>query len=202
MAYIQEKEFIPSKMGRRKGYCLQNCDKGFGIVGSMPSAKFDMETQRRNGTLHSGTPPINISVPVYCDTPSKYEHIVVWHHGVVYEDGYVRAGGLKGLKLFGWGECEDGTRVVRWQNDAQGFLPPKGYWTKGDVDARIGKLDDFLYRTFPSYFPKDLGKLKGNLYGSTTTKWIREFQRRTGLEQDGNTGPITYKELQKYGFKG
>lgn len=199
-SWRQLKEFNPSKMGKRKGYCLQNCDKGFGINGNMPSAYADMQSQKRNGTLHTGTPPSNISVPVYCDTASKFEHVVVWHRGVVYEDGAIRARGLNGLKLFGWGELEDGTRVV--EKIADGFLPAKGYWTKGDVDARVGELDDFLYRTFPSYFPQDLSKLRGNLYGTTTTKWIREFQRRTGLEQDGNTGPITYKELQKYGFKG
>lgn len=199
-SWKQLKEFNPNKMGRRKGYCLQNCDKGFGINGNMPSAYADMQSQKRNGTLHTGTPPSNISVPVYCDTTSPYEHVVVWHRGVVYEDGAVRARGLAGLKLYGWGELEDGTRVV--EKVSQSFLPPKGYWTKGDIDARVGELDDFLYKTFPSYFPSELGKLKGNLYGATTTKWIREFQRRTGLEQDGNTGPITYKELKKYGFQG
>lgn len=199
MAYIQIKGFNPAKMGRKKGYCLQNCDKGFGISGSMPSAKYDMESQRKNGTLHAGTPPYNISVPVYCDTVSKYEHVVVWHRGVVYEDGAVRAGGLKGLKLFGWGECEDGTRIVRWQDDAQGFLPPKGYWTYGDNDSRVGELASFMFRTFPAYTSR---AALGNFYGNNLIRSIKEFQRRVGLTPDGNTGRLTYKELQKNGFKG
>ena len=31
---------------------------------------------------------------------------------------------------------------------------------------------------------------------------LKEFQKRTGLEADGNVGPITLKKLKEYGFKG
>lgn len=95
-------------------------------------------------------------------------------------------------------------RLKAWNGGGSttGFLPPKGYWTKGDIDPRIGQLDDFLYRTFPSYYPSELGNLRGNLFGVTTTKWIREFQRRVGIVDDGSVGRITYGKLREYGFKG
>lgn len=198
MAYQQVLEFNPQKMGKRKGYCEQNVREGFGIkVGRFPSAKADMESQRKNGTLHYGNPPANASVPVFCDTTSPYEHVVAWHRGVVYEDGSVRTRGLNGLKIFGWGELCDGVRVVKYTNSS--FLPPKGYWTLGDQDARIGELASFMRKTFPAYTPVSA---LGNYYGKNLAGAIKEFQRRTGLLADGNTGPLTYKELQKYGFKG
>lgn len=198
MAYIQMVQFNPAKMGKRKGWCLANVDAGFGIKnGKFPSAKADMESQRKNGTLKYGTPPIEVSVPVYCDTTSKYEHVVVWHRGVVYEDGEIRNRGLNGLKVFGWGELCDGTRVVRYTSN--NFLPPKGYWGFGDNDPRIGQLASFMRKTFPAYTP---ASALGNYYGKNIMGSIREFQRRCGLVADGNTGPLTYKELQKYGFKG
>lgn len=84
-----------------------------------------------------------------------------------------------------------------------GFLPARGYWKKGDKDERIAKLDDFLYKTFPAYAStnEELAKLPGNYFGSITEKFVKEFQRRTGLTADGCIGRITYNELKKYGFK-
>ena len=90
-------------------------------------------------------------------------------------------------------------RYKAW-HQSTGFLPPKGYWTLGDTDPRIGTLDAFLAKTFPSYYPNEVKNLLGNYYGKTTTKWIREFQRRTGLVADGSTGRLTYAKLKEYGF--
>jgi murein L,D-transpeptidase YcbB/YkuD len=53
--------------------------------------------------------------------------------------------------------------------------------------------------TFPAYTP---AAALGPIYGDNLWRSIKEFQRRTGLEQDGNTGPITYNKLKEYGFKG
>ena len=49
-----------------------------------------------------------------------------------------------------------------------------------------------MYLTFPAYTSK-------NALGDQAS--IKEFQKRTGLEQDGCVGPITLKMLVKYGFK-
>ena len=79
------------------------------------------------------------------------------------------------------------------------FFPAKGYWGYGDYDARVGKIASFMYKTFPAYTKK---AALGNWYGPNLKKAITEFQRRTGLETDGNCGPLTLAKLRQYGFKG
>ena len=202
MAYKQIKAFSPSKMGRIKGLCLRNVRLGFGIGPKYASAKLDMLAQQKAGTLHSGMPPANISVPVYCDTSSIYEHVVVWHKGKVYSDGALVKNGLAAYRTFGWGELCDGTRVVEWtaqENGGSGFLPSRGYWKPGDYDQRIGQMAAFMRKTFPSYTSQ---AALGNYFGPNLERAVREFQKRCGLEIDGCVGVKTYKKLQQYGFKG
>ena len=208
MSWQQVKAFDAKKMGTKKGWCLMNCRLGFGIpTGHYPSAKADMQAQRANGTFHNGSNvPTNVAVPVYVDTSSPYEHVMVLDHGRLYSDGRVVAGGLSGFKVFGWGECCDSVRVVKWvDTPATGFLPAKGYWTLGDKDARIGGLAKFMRDTFPAYTP---AAALGNLYGKFLMGSIKEFQRRAKAAGryndaiDGMTGPKTYAALKSYGFKG
>lgn len=80
----------------------------------------------------------------------------------------------------------------------KGFFPPKGYWGFGDKDARVDILSRFMYENFPLYTHK---KALGNYYGNYLKSSIKEFQKRTGLQADGNVGPITLKKLEQYGFK-
>ena len=199
MTWKQVKAFNPQHMGHKAGWCLQNCRLGFGITqGHYPSAKADMEAQRKNGTLHPlNTLPDNVAVPVYLDTPSRYEHVEVVDHGVWWSDGEK----VKPAKnVFGWGECCDNVRVVKWVEDKQPFLPAKGYWCYGDNDPRIGELSKFMYKTFPAYTNV---KALGNYYGKFIRSSIKEFQRRTNLQPvDGCVGKKTYAMLKKYGFKG
>ena len=195
MTYEQVKGFYPKDMGTQKGWCLKNCRVGFHIYsGKYASAKVAMQAGKKNGTYHAGVPPTNISVPVYCDTASIYEHVVVSDHGVWYSDGKKVT---TPNNIFGWDEMMDGVRAVKVSN-TDNFLPAKGYWGLGDQDVRIGKLADFMYKTFPAYTSK---KALGNYMGKFLQSSIREFQKRTGLYQDGCVGKITYAELQKYGFK-
>lgn len=79
------------------------------------------------------------------------------------------------------------------------FFGKKGYFSLGDTHKNIGKIASFMYKTFPSYTKKEA---LGNYYGKNLQASIKEFQKRTKLEADGCTGPITLKELKKYGFKG
>lgn len=84
------------------------------------------------------------------------------------------------------------------------FLGPKGYLGPGDKGENVRKLCDFMYRAFPGYasvLKRNKANLLGPEYGPNLKAWIQEFQRRTGLEPDGYTGPITLAELKKYGFK-
>ncbi len=90
------------------------------------------------------------------------------------------------------------TNEKQKQPTADNFFPAKGYFSPGDTHANIGKIADFMYRVFPAYTNK---KALGNYYGPYITASIKEFQRRTGLETDGCTGPITLAELKKYGFR-
>lgn len=114
--YIQVKQFDISKMGNTPGMCLQNTRLGFSIpTGTFPTARADMESQISNGTLHEGTPPSDISVPIYFAnysfTPAG--HVAVWDHGIVYSDKRMYASiDAVAPNYTGWGELCDGVRVV------------------------------------------------------------------------------------------
>lgn len=213
MGWRNTRQFNPSKMGTKKGWCLMNCRLGYGIEkGTYPNAEADMEAQRRNGTLHPMSEiPHNCAVPVYLDTASKYEHVVVDDKGLIWSDGK-RLSSLDGFRIFGWGELCDGVRVVEYVKDPTptptptGFLPAKGYWKNGDNDARIAKLCRFYADNFYGYYCKTRRAahylLDGPVFGPNCEKWTKSFQRRTGLVADGMVGPKTYAKLKQYGFKG
>ncbi len=78
------------------------------------------------------------------------------------------------------------------------FFPSKGYFSYGDTHENVGKIAEFMYKTFPAYTSK---KALGNYYGKNIQTAIKEFQKRTGLERDGSVGPKTLAKLKKYGFK-
>ena len=194
MAYEQIKQFYPAEMGKEKGWCLKNCRLGFRIyTGHYASAKSAMQAGKKNGTYHDGFPPNNITVPVYTQTTSQYGHVMVYDKGTWWSDGKK----VKQPTVLGWDEMMDSVRVVSFSS--QGFLPAKGYWSRYDKDDRVARLATFMRTNFPAYTPKSA---LGPVYGDNLWKSIKEFQRRTGLYPDGNTGPITYKKLQEYGFKG
>lgn len=196
MSWEQVLAFYPKDMGKQKGWCLQNCRIGFHIyTPKYASAKAAMDAAKKNGTWHAGTPPNNIAVPVYVSSSSKYGHVVVCDKGTWYSDGK-KYNSWSGV--LGWDEMMDGTRVVKL-GSGKSFLPAKGYWARYDKDDRVAQLATFMRNNFPSYTPK---AALGPIYGDKLWASIREFQKRTGLYPDGNTGPKTYAMLQKYGFKG
>lgn len=202
MSYEQMKPFYSKDMGNRKGFCLQNVAKGFHIYPSANpsgSAIQDMNRNKQKGTLHPlNTIPENVAVPVYQDTSSSYEHILVYDKGIWWSDGR-KISAPSSRSIFGWGEWCNGYQIVKYVESPSGFLPKKGYWCKYDVDSRVGKLADFMFKTFPAYTSK---KALGNTYGDNLSKSIKEFQKRTGLYPDGMTGKITFAKLKQYGFKG
>ena len=86
----------------------------------------------------------------------------------------------------------------------EGFLPAKGYFCFGDKGDNVEKINDFYYNVFPGYAKKlkrDAKNVKGPLFGNNTVAWTKEFQRRTGLKQDGCIGQITLAKMQENGFK-
>lgn len=113
--WYQTVAFDSARMGTTPGWCEQNCRLGFGFAyGVFPTAMADKNSQQANGTLHSGTPPDYLQVPVYCDTGIPEGHVVVWDRGTVWEDGYILPNGLNTYAghIYGWGELMDGRRVV------------------------------------------------------------------------------------------
>lgn len=119
MGWKQVRNFNINKMGKKKDWCLGNCEDGFGISKAErkeASAKTDYLNQKKNGTLHGiDSLPLNVAVPIYCDTPSQYEHVIVCDHGVCYSDGYRTD--INKYNVFGWGECCGGVRVVEYVNE-------------------------------------------------------------------------------------
>lgn len=77
------------------------------------------------------------------------------------------------------------------------FFPTKGYFALGDRHENVGKIAEFMYKTFPAYTTK---QALGNYYGKNIQKSITEFQKRSGLKADGKFGPLTLAKLKKYGF--
>lgn len=75
--------------------------------------------------------------------------------------------------------------------------------SKGDD---VGHLQQFLRDVFPDY--RRTVRIKRNQlisvdkdFGPQTRSWVIEFQRRTGLSQDGVVGPNTRAKLRAYGYK-
>lgn len=150
MSYKQVLNFNINRMGKQAGWCLQNCRLAFGIgSGTFNSAKDDMEYQKAHGTFHEGLPPKDIAVPVYCDTASVYEHVIISDHGTYYSDGYITNPNY--FKIFGWGEKCDGQRVVKWVEDQKKSNEEianeviKGYWGNGDERKRRLKEAGYDY---------------------------------------------------------
>lgn len=108
--------FYPGDMGNTPGLCLKNVMAGFHIsewASGIGSAYEDMLWNRNNGTLHEGTPPADVAVPVYMGSGTIYGHVAAWDHGVVYSDGEIVPEGLSHWTVvYGWGEYCDGVRVV------------------------------------------------------------------------------------------
>lgn len=117
MVWKQIRGFNADRMGKTAGMCLSNCEDGFGIAKSerkFASAKDDMNSQ----LLHPMAElPNNVAVPIYCDTSSPYEHVIVSDHGVIYSDG--KKSSLRYFKCFGWGESCGGVRVVDWVDEPE-----------------------------------------------------------------------------------
>ena len=118
MGWKQVREFDPNKMGKQSGYCLRNCRIAF--VPEIPpkyvDAKEAMLANKNAGTLHPITSrPTNCAVPVFADTPSVNEHVMVWDKDKLYSDGKVV--NPNGFTWFGWGETLNDVRIVEYVKD-------------------------------------------------------------------------------------
>ena len=109
--YKQVVDFDVKKMGTTPNMCLRNVRLGYGLPGKYADAKEDMNANKKAKTFHADkNVPKNCSVPVYADTTSQYEHIMVSVKGQLYSDGKKTA--WNKWKIFGWGEMCEGVKVI------------------------------------------------------------------------------------------
>ena len=95
-------------------------------------------------------------------------------------------------------------KVTAPEKAEKDFFGGLKYFKDGDKHENIGKIAEFMRKTFPAYTSK---KALGDYYGQYIKASIKEFQRRAKAEGnynstvDGYTGPITLASLKLYGFK-
>lgn len=90
------------------------------------------------------------------------------------------------------------------QPPKKSFLPTRGYFQKGDKGEEVEKINRFWKEVFPAYatiLKRKVVDVVGIYFGENTEAWTKEFQRRTGLEQDGKIGPLTLAKMKEFGFK-
>jgi len=81
-----------------------------------------------------------------------------------------------------------------------------GYLKEGSIGTDVRRLQSFLRNTFPAYrhtvpfMQSKMLEIDG-VFGGQTKAWVKEFQRRTSLTQDGVVGPETLTKLRGYGYK-
>ena len=84
-------------------------------------------------------------------------------------------------------------------------VKPAVVLTVGSIGAKVKKLQKALNKRFPGY-RNAVTVRRGHLltpdgiYGAATAAWVREFQKRAGLVDDGVCGPLTIAALKRYGI--
>lgn len=159
MAWKQIVPFDLAKMGNTPNMCLANVRKAFGIAPKYADAKDAMVANKNAGTLHDiATLPMNVSVPVFVDTPSKYEHVEVSDQGTFYSDGKQLRNPMN-QKFFGWGETLNDVRIVEFVADPapEPTPEPNKVWFAYKQGDTFGQV------------LKDLGLDEGHLWGDDGT---------------------------------
>lgn len=116
-----------SQMGKRSGYCLVNTRVGG--VPDIPSKYQTAHEAQLHTTLHPGTPPSGVWVPVFFDfyatidgVYKNWGHVGWYKDGVFYSDG-VRYASIAAYEAHhapryrGWGETLNGVRIIEWVAD-------------------------------------------------------------------------------------
>lgn len=77
---------------------------------------------------------------------------------------------------------------------------------KGDKGTEVTHIQTFFRDVFPAYrwtVTVKRGQLIGvdGDFGDQTEAWVKLFQKKTMLKQDGIVGPITAAKMKRYGYK-
>lgn len=161
MGWKQVRGFDPGKMGTEPGMCLRNCRIGYDpeIPSKYYDAKAAMEANKRAGTLHDmSSRPTNCAVPVFADTSSPNEHVMVYYYNTLYSDGKI-VSNPNAFRYFGWGETLNDVRVVEWSDDVKWKDVP-------ETTMKVIKGDANIY-DLPS------GKIIGRLQAGTDFTFVQ-----------------------------
>lgn len=113
----QIKKFDLKKMGTKHNYCLANVRSAFGVKAKYKSAEDAMLASKKAGHLHGmDSRPTNCAVPVFADTTSPYEHVMVFDGNTLYSDGK-KVSNPNSFKYFGWSESLNDEVIVKWVSD-------------------------------------------------------------------------------------
>lgn len=163
MAWKQIVPFELSKMGTTPNMCLRNVRLSFGIPPKYVDAKAAMLANRNAGTLHDiSTLPMNVSVPVFIDSPSVNEHVEVSDKGTFYSDGKELKNPMN-QKFFGWGETLNDVRIVEFVEEPKPEPTPEPTPEPKKVWYTYKQGDTF------GQVLKDLGLDEGHLWGDDGT---------------------------------
>ena len=77
---------------------------------------------------------------------------------------------------------------ITYENN-NSFLPARGYFKKGDSGKNVEKICSFFANL-----------VKGDYFGDYAVSCTKVFQKKNGLEPDGNIGPLTLKKMKEKGF--
>lgn len=82
-------------------------------------------------------------------------------------------------------------------------LPKRGYFTIGDTGPYIAIISSFLAVNFMGFEYKikvKIDDMLGEIFGKNLQSWVKEFQRISNIEIDGNIGPITLNKMREFGL--
>lgn len=90
---------------------------------------------------------------------------------------------------------------------AEPVVPAGDLLLYGSRGAEVKSLQEFMGWMFPTYknhvaVQRGQALLVDGIYGGQMAAWVREFQKRTGLDDDGIVGHNTRVKLFDYGWKG
>ncbi len=199
----------------------------FGTKFFTSNARSEWVNCKKRGTAVETEAPKGVYAPIHLSiSPSNNDHIAILRpdgsvasttkagtyqppviHSSIEEMIGVYASVGKTMKYLGFSTDISGLKVLEEVPEAQPVpvkpLIPAGATVYGqgyiENSTVIGRIARFMRKNYPAYTNS---KALGDKFGPYITASIKEFQRRTGLTQDGCVGPITMSELKKKGFQG
>lgn len=213
MNYISVDEFINTTNGKAydvDGSCGVQCVDGIKEFNKLVYGKWDFNCGSCGYAwglwANYGTNGVEKYFDRYPYSQARKGDWIIWNNGsksapkshvamfVENKGDMVNAYGQNqnGIKAFNFANLytEGILGVLRPKIYVDNFLPERGYFTKGDSGEKVAQIDEFYANL-----------VRGDYFGDYTVAMVKEFQRKNGLEADGNIGPITLSKMEEKGFK-